>query len=305
MKSEIIIGSRDSKLALIQSKMVKTYIETHHPAYSVQILPMKTTGDRILNQPLEKIGGKGLFVKELDLALAEGRTDLSVHSLKDVPMMLPEELPLIGFSVREDPRDALILPQGCTEIDFNKPIGCSSARRMLQFRQLYPQARFATIRGNVETRLRKLDAGQYGATILAVAGLKRLGLEHRINRYFSTEEMIPAAGQGILAVQGRANHDYPFLDGYTDPDSLFCAHAERAFIRRLGGGCTMPAAAYAVIKNGKLTLTAMYMDESAGQLHRGALTRDIDNVDPACTDFSARRAAAQIGAELARSFLCK
>lgn len=217
MEKKVVIGSRESVLAVVQSEMVRNYIRERHPELKVEILTMKTTGDRILNQALEKIGGKGLFVKELDRALAERQSDLSVHSLKDVPMELPEELPLIGFSRREDPRDVLVLPEGKTEIDFSKPVGCSSRRRMIQFQRLYPQAHFATIRGNVQTRLRKLDEGQFSATILAAAGLKRLGLEHRISRYFSVEEMIPAAGQAILAVQGRAGEDYGFLEGYTDP----------------------------------------------------------------------------------------
>ncbi|MDY3728866.1 MAG: hydroxymethylbilane synthase, partial [Candidatus Choladocola sp.] len=197
MKENVVIGSRESKLAVIQSEMVRDYIIACHPQINVEILTMKTTGDKILNQALEKIGGKGLFVKELDLALSEKRSDLSVHSLKDVPMELPEDMPLIAFSKREDPRDVLVLPEGKKEIDFSKPIGCSSKRRMIQFKKMFPQAVFQTIRGNVQTRLRKLDDGQYSATILAAAGLKRLGLEHRISRYFSTEEMIPAAGQAI------------------------------------------------------------------------------------------------------------
>lgn len=290
MRKEITIGSRDSKLALIQTEMVKSYIEARHPELTVHVLPLKTTGDRILNRSLEKIGGKGLFVKELDLALADGRTDLSVHSLKDVPVELPERLPLIGFSEREDPRDALILPAGCTEIDFSKPVGCSSPRRMLQFLQLYPQARFEMIRGNIQTRLNKLDDGQYSATILAAAGLKRLGLTDRISRYFSVEEMIPAAGQAILAIQGKADSDYTYLDGYTDDGSRLCALAERAFIRKLGGGCTMPAAAFAEVANGRLTLRALYMDERTGKIRRGVLTKDADAAEPA-------------GVELAENFL--
>ena len=192
-------------------------------------------------------------------------------------MELPEELPLIGFSEREDPRDALILPLGAAEIDFSKPIGCSSRRRMLQLKELYPQAHFETIRGNVQTRLRKLDEGQFSATILAVAGLKRLGLEQRISRYFTTEEMIPAAGQGILAVQGRAGEDYSFLDGYSHRETMLCALAERAFVRALGGSCSTPVAAYAVLETGAgeeelLTLRAFYLDEITGKVHRGQIT---------------------------------
>lgn len=266
---KIVIGSRDSILAVIQSEMVRTYILEHHPELDVDILKMKTTGDKILNQALEKIGGKGLFVKELDAALMDGRSVLSVHSLKDVPMILPEELPLLGFSKREDPRDALVLPDGKTEIDFDKPVGCSSRRRMIQFQKMYPQATFATIRGNVQTRLRKLDEGQYSATILAAAGLKRLGLEDRISRYFTTEEMIPAAGQGILAIQGRADHSYEYLDGFADADASACALAERAFVRGLGGDCSTPIAAFAQVDGKNLTIHTMYFDEASEKAYFG------------------------------------
>ncbi|MCC8137505.1 MAG: hydroxymethylbilane synthase [Clostridiales bacterium] len=301
MSEKIIIGSRESRLAVIQSEMVRQYIQKNNPGLDVEILTMKTTGDKILNQSLEKIGGKGLFVKELDAALMDGRSDLSVHSLKDVPMELPEDLPLIAYSAREDVRDALILPEGAAEIDFSKPVGCSSRRRMLQFAQLYPQAVFAPIRGNVQTRLRKLDSGEFGATILAAAGLKRLGLEHRISRYFTTEEMIPAAGQGILAVQGRAGEDYSYLSGYSDEAAAICAKAERAFVHALGGNCSTPVAAYAQVMNmGKnlqpdlqpavrfdlqpdkqsdelliLRLDAFYFDEETGKVCRGSRTGSI------------------------------
>ncbi|MCD7982321.1 MAG: hydroxymethylbilane synthase [Clostridiales bacterium] len=292
MKKEIVIGSRASRLALVQADNVKFYIEKNHPELHVRVLPMKTTGDRFPERPLESIGGKGLFVKELDLALAEGRTDLSVHSLKDVPTDVPEELPLIAFSKREDPRDVLVLPRGCEEPDFSKPVGCSSGRRMIQFRRLYPEVRFQSVRGNVQTRLQKLDEGQYGALILAAAGLKRLGLEDRISRFFPAEEILPAAGQGILAVQGRAGEDYRFLDGYTDASSRLCALAERAFIRRLGGGCSMPAAAFAEIEAAavQIRLRAMYLDERTGRLHEGVLTGGADEAE-------------QVGIRLAEKFL--
>jgi hydroxymethylbilane synthase len=272
---KIVIGSRESRLAVIQSEMVRDHILAQHPQMQVEILTMKTTGDKILNQALEKIGGKGLFVKELDLALMERRSDLSVHSLKDVPMELPEELPLVAFSKREDPRDVLVLPHGKTEIDFSKPIGCSSRRRMIQLKKLYPQAFFQTIRGNVQTRLAKLDDGQYSATILAAAGLKRLGLEHRISRYFSTEEMIPAAGQAILAVQGRAGEDFSFLQGYSDREATVCALCERAFVRTLGGNCSTPVGAFAQVQDEKLVLHALYFDEETQKLHTGRLEGSV------------------------------
>ncbi|MDO4323664.1 MAG: hydroxymethylbilane synthase [Lachnospiraceae bacterium] len=290
MKNRVVIGSRESRLAVIQSEMVRDYIVSRNPGLEVEILTMKTTGDKILNQALEKIGGKGLFVKELDCALLEKRSDLSVHSLKDVPMELPGELPLVGFSRREDPRDVLVLPEGASEIDFSKPVGCSSKRRMIQFQQLYPQAVFQTIRGNVQTRLRKLDEGQYSATILAAAGLKRLGLEHRISRYFTTEEMIPAAGQAILAVQGRAEDDFEFLQGYSDKEAEVCALAERAFVRALGGSCSTPVAAFARVEGETLSLNALYLDEEKGNLHTGRKNGSI-------------REAEQIGRDLAEQFL--
>lgn len=277
MRDEIIIGSRESVLAIKQAEIVRDYICLKHPDREVQILGMKTSGDRILDQPLEKIGGKGLFVKELDILLGEGRTDLSVHSLKDVPMELSAGLPLIAYSGREDPRDVLVLPRNASEIDFSRPIGCSSKRRMIQFQRMYPQARFETIRGNVQTRLKKLDEGQYSATILAAAGLKRLGLEDRISRYFSVEEMIPAAGQGILAVQGRADASYSYLEGFSDRDAEICAMAERAFVRRLGGDCSTPTAAYASIQGETLTLRALYLDENHNRLQEGVQRGTPDN----------------------------
>lgn len=281
MQKEIIIGSRESRLAVIQSEQVQAYIQKAHPELSVQILTMKTTGDIILNQALEKVGGKGLFVKELDRALLDRRSDLSVHSLKDVPMELPRELPLLAFSRREDPRDVLVLPEGAEEIDFSKPIGCSSKRRMLQFARLYPQASFATIRGNVQTRLRRLDEGEFSATLLAAAGLKRLGLARRISRYFSEEEMIPAAGQGILAVQGRAGEDTDFLAGFNDPVSQACALAERSFVRHLGGGCSDPIAAHAMpdTEHGTLRLLGFYHDEKSGRTFREEETGRMEQAE--------------------------
>ena len=199
---KVVIGSRESKLAVVQSEMVRDYIRENNADIQVEILTMKTTGDKILDRTLDKIGGKGLFVKELDKALMERKTELSVHSLKDMPMEVPEELPLIAFSKREDPRDVLVLPKGVTQLDTSKPIGCSSLRRILQLKEIFPDMECKSVRGNVQTRLKKLDDGEYSGLLLAAAGLKRLGLEDRIARYFEPEEMIPAAGQGILAIQG-------------------------------------------------------------------------------------------------------
>ncbi len=286
MGKRICMGSRESRLAVIQAELVRDAVKEKLPEAEVSILTMKTSGDRILDKSLDKIGGKGLFVKELDRALSEGITDLSVHSLKDVPMELPEELPLVAFSKREDPRDVLVLPEGCAEIDFTKPIGCSSRRRMVQFKKLYPQAKFKMIRGNVLTRLSKVDSGEYAGTILAAAGLMRLGLQERISRYFSVDEMIPAAGQGILAVQGRAGEDHSFLEDYNDKSSQACATAERAFVRGIGGNCSSPIAAFAQIQGNTLSLHALYQEEETGKVYEGRLLGSFDQGEKTGTDLS-------------------
>jgi len=268
----VFAGSRESELALAQAKQVTDFIEANNDGIRAEIRTMKTTGDRILNRKLEDIGGKGLFVKELDIALREGRTDFSVHSLKDMPMETAQGLPVLGYSKREDAFDVLVLPEGMSEIDFSKPVGCSSRRRILQFRELYPQADVKSVRGNVLTRLKKLDSGEYSALILAAAGLKRLGLENRINRYFTEDEMIPAAGQGILCIQGRGGEDYRYLDGFFDEEAEYTAHAERAFVRYLNGGCTSPVAAYATINGERLHLKALYVETENNVCIRGSIT---------------------------------
>lgn len=272
MSRKVCIGSRESRLAVIQTEMVKAFIEKTHPEIETEILTMKTTGDIILDRTLDKVGGKGLFVKELDKALLDGRSDLSVHSLKDMPMEVPEDLPLVAFSKREDPRDVLVLPQGRNQPDFSKPVGCASKRRILQLKELFPQAEFQPVRGNVITRLSKLDRGEYGALILAAAGLKRLGLEERISRYFEPEEMIPAAGQGILGIQGRKGEDYSFLDEYDDPQARDAALCERAFVRELDGGCSSPVAAHAKVQGEELVLLGLYYDEESGGYLKGSLS---------------------------------
>ena len=252
------IGTRASRLAVLQARQVADFLAGR--GVPGELVTMTTTGDRILDRPLDTIGGKGLFVKELDRALLEGRTDLSVHSLKDLPMEVPEELPLVGFSPREDPRDVLVLPAGASSWDKGLPVGCGSRRRSVQLLDLEPGLTLAPIRGNVLTRLEKLDRGEYGALVLAAAGLKRLGLESRIFRYFSVEEMIPAAGQGILALQGRQDFDRSLLTGFHDAQSQIRALAERAFVRTLGGGCGAPLGAYAQIEKGRLHLAGMFWD---------------------------------------------
>lgn len=259
---QIRIGSRESRLAVIQSEMVIEEIRRCDPEMNIELITMKTTGDKILDRTLDKIGGKGLFVKELDAALLDGRVDITVHSSKDLPMEIDPRLPLVAFSKRADPRDVLVLPAGTDTIDFSKPIGCSSLRRQLQLKALFPQATVAPVRGNVLTRLRKLDDGEFSALVLAGAGLARLGLEERISRWFSTEEILPAAGQAILAVQARQDVDTACLRTFDDRDSRDCLLAERAFVRTLDGGCSSPVAAFATVDGDTLTLKGMYVADN-------------------------------------------
>lgn len=265
------IGSRESRLAVIQSRMVMEKIAEAEPAAELELVTMKTTGDKILDKTLDKIGGKGLFVRELDQALREEKVDFTVHSLKDMPMEVPEDLPLAAFSSREDPRDVLVLPEGTTEIDRSKPIGCSSRRRQLQLKKLFPDMAIEPVRGNVQTRLAKLEAGQFSALVLAAAGLKRLGLEERISRYFSVEEILPAAGQGILAVQTRKGMNTDCLRLVQDKESACCARAERAFVRALNGGCSSPVAAHAVAEGTLLTLTGFYVSADERIQRKGSI----------------------------------
>ena len=279
MDKRIRIGSRKSRLAMIQTEKVIDYIEKSHPDIRTKMVTLETTGDRRLDIELDKIGGKGLFVKELDRALQTGEIDLSVHSLKDMPMEEAEDLPIVAFSPREDPRDVLVLPEGRQSWNEKGRIGCSSFRRRIQGQRLFPEAEFLSIRGNVQTRLGKLDVGEYDALILAAAGLKRLGLEKRIYRYFSTDEILPAAGQGILAVQGRKGEDYSFLEGYADPAVSCIAKGERAFVRCLGGGCSSPVAAYGKAHGGKLVLKGLYYIEEAQDFVIGSREGELSKAE--------------------------
>lgn len=285
---KIRIGSRESKLAVVQADLIMETIRRTHPEIELELVTMKTTGDMILDRSLDKVGGKGLFVKELDQALRDGRIDIAVHSLKDMPADTPEDLPLLAFSKREDPRDALVLPVGAPgafhtgssngetatggALDPSKPIGSSSARRNLQLRRLYGGFSTAGVRGNVLTRLSKLDRGDYCALILACAGLKRLGLEERISKVFEPSEIIPAAGQGILAVQGRTGENYDFLDCVNDKDAEAEALAERAFVRTLDGGCSSPIAAFAQADGEEVKLTGLYYIEGEDDYITGEIS---------------------------------
>lgn len=276
---KIRIGSRDSALAVAQTQLVIQEIKRIYPELLIELVTMKTTGDKILSKNLNEIGGKGLFVKELDEALLSGRVDYTVHSLKDMPMEVNSELPVLAYLEREDPRDVLVLPQPL--VKENSPVikvGSSSLRRKLQFKKLYPEAEFSLARGNIVTRLRKLDEGAYSSLILAAAGLKRIGLKNRISRYFSVEEMLPPAGQGILAVQGRKGEE-SFLLEIDCPDSRDAATAERSFVSALNGGCSSPVAAYAQIHSHELKLSGLYYDEVSGKFSVSSAIGERENAD--------------------------
>lgn len=290
MQSVIRIGSRDSILAVRQAELIRDKISQEHPELDIRIITMKTTGDKILDKSLAAIGGKGLFVKELDRALLDGRIDIAVHSLKDVPMELNPDLPLLAFGKREDPRDVMIYRQGLSELPENAVIGTSSRRRELQLKKLCPAYTFRGIRGNVQTRMRKLEEEGYDGTLLAAAGLKRLGMEHVIGQYFSVDEIIPAAGQGILAVQGRRGEDYSWLTCVDDPESRAAAAAERAFIRTVGGGCTSPSAAHAQVSGNDVKLTGLYYDEDSREYSVDSVISEIGKVQGAAENLARKLA---------------
>lgn len=277
MKKIIRVGSRDSRLAIIQAELIMAKIKKVHPELALELVTMKTTGDKILDRRLEDIGGKGLFVKELDRALLDGRIDISVHSLKDVPMEISKELPLVAFSKREDPRDAVIIKTEYSEIKLDGIMGTSSRRRIIQLKQRYQKMKFQTIRGNLQTRLRKLEEESFDQIVLAAAGLKRLRMQEKIFYMFSPEEIIPAAGQGILAVQTRAGNKVSFfLDCIKDQKSEIAALAERSFVKALQGGCSSPMAAYAQIAGTELKLLGFYAKEKEETYRKDSIVGSIE-----------------------------
>lgn len=269
---KIRVGTRSSKLALVQANLFVERVRAARPDVECELVPMTTTGDQILDRPLDQVGGKGLFVRELDRALLAGDVDVTVHSCKDMPMDPEPGLPLAAFSVREDPRDCFVLPEGVDAFapgfdilaylrEDGRPIGCSSARRRVQLARIVPGIDVQSVRGNVGTRLSKLDAGQFSALVLARAGLVRLGLANRASLPIEADVMIPSACQGIMVAQVREGEDAPWLGGFADADSARVAVAERAFVRALGGGCTKPCGAFATPREGGVELSGMYATE--------------------------------------------
>jgi hydroxymethylbilane synthase len=255
-----VIASRESALALWQARHVQAELQRRYPECDVTILGMTTQGDRMLHASLAKVGGKGLFVKELEDALAQRRADLAVHSMKDVPMRLPPGFELAAVLQRADPRDALVAKRCRTlgELPDGARIGTSSLRRESQIRARYPHLRVEPLRGNVTTRLRKLDEGQFDAIVLAAAGLKRLGLEDRITALLTPEESLPAAGQGALGLECLATREdvRERLAGLNHERTALCVSAERAVSRALTGSCSVPLGAYAEVIGERLHVRA-------------------------------------------------
>ena len=262
---KLVIATRESRLALWQAEHVKALLEQR--GHEVSLLGMTTRGDQILDRSLSKVGGKGLFVKELEVALEQGHADLAVHSLKDVPMDLPEGFALACVMEREDPRDAFVssrfaslgdLPQGAV-------VGTSSLRRVVLLRAARPDLKIEPLRGNLDTRLRKLDDGNFDAIVLAAAGLKRLGLGQRIRQVFEPEQMLPAAGQGALGIEVRAHRTdlLELLAPLAHQTTWLAVAAERAVSRAMGGSCSMPLAAYATFSGEYLQLRAAWGDPEA------------------------------------------
>ncbi len=303
----LTIATRESALAMWQAEHIRARLAALYPESEVGLVGITTQGDRIIDQPLADIGGKGLFIKELEVAMTDGRADLAVHSLKDVPMEMPAGFTLAAIGAREDPRDAFVsnhyldlagLPGGAR-------VGTSSLRREAQLRERDPLLQVLPLRGNVNTRLRKLDEGRYEAIILAAAGLKRLGFGPRIASLLDPEESLPAVGQGALALECRADRAdvIAALSPLADRDTMLATTAERAFSRALAGSCHTPLAAHAVFRHNELWLRGLLASRDGAEVMRGekaAVVADADAADALglalADDFLARGAGRLCGA---------
>ncbi len=278
MRRNIHIGTRGSKLALWQANWVQSQLQKHYPETSIQIVIIKTKGDKILDVPLAKVGGKGLFVKEIEEALLDGRIDIAVHSMKDMPADLPDGLTIGAIPKRENSQDVLVSSVGSlADIPKGARIGTSSLRRAAQLLWARPDIQIEPLRGNLDTRLRKLDAGNMDAIVLAAAGIRRLGLEHRISEYLSTDVMLPAAGQGALCIEIR--NDDPeiakrigLLD---DADTRAVVLGERSCLHRLGGSCQVPIAAHGHIKDGQYTLSGLVAEPDGSRVLQSELSGSV------------------------------
>lgn len=297
MKQILVIGSRGSKLALTQARFVQSELERVVPSVEIRIEIITTSGD-VKTEPLAVIGGTGVFTKELEDALLSRRIDLAVHSLKDLPTIIPDGLTIAAICKREDPRDALVLNQ--TKGSATNPsldslpqqaiVGTSSPRRLAQLKQLRKDLVIEEVRGNVDTRLRKLDEGRYDGLILACAGLNRLGLANRISSALSTEQMLPSPGQGALGIETRAD-DVDTIAAVTELDHKFtklACTAERSFLRSLGGGCQLPIAAYASVRDKKIKLDGLVADVQGERIVRDRVSGSFAEAEQLGTALAER-----------------
>lgn len=290
MSQTLRIATRKSLLAMWQAEHIKARLEELHPGLTVELLPMSTRGDVILDTPLAKIGGKGLFVKELEVAMLEGQADLAVHSMKDLPVEFPEGLELFGICEREDPRDAFVSNHygSLDELPKGAIVGTCSLRRKCQVLANFPHLVVHDLRGNVQTRLRKLDEGQFDAIILAASGLIRLDLHARIKQRIPAELSLPANGQGVLGIECRSDDERTkaLLAPLTCADTRSCVLAERAMNRRLQGGCQVPIGAYAELHGDELRLRGLVGRPDGSEIIEGEITGHRDNAEALGTELA-------------------
>lgn len=298
-KRNIVIATRESPLALQQAESIKALLLKHHPHLSVDLLGITTQADKMLEVTLTEIGGKGLFVKELEEALLDGRADIAVHSMKDVPMELPYGLSLPVIGKREEPRDAFVSNQytSLAQLPHGAVVGTSSLRRQTQLKALRSDLTLKNLRGNINTRLHKLDDNEFDAIILAGAGLHRMNLNKRIRSYISIDDILPSAGQGALGIECREDDKatLALIAPLNDPITNACVTAERAMCRRLGGGCKVPVAAYAQIQHDQLWLRGLVASQNGIQIIRSQLTGSSDHANDIGTRVGVE--LIQLGAE--------
>jgi len=288
---QLRIGTRASQLALWQANWVKDQLEQRHPGLEVSLTKIKTQGDKILDVPLAMVGGKGLFVKEIEEAMLRDEIDIAVHSMKDVPTLFPKGLALRCITEREDPRDIVVLRPGIAswkDLPHGARIGTSSLRRKAQLLHLRPDLQMKDIRGNVETRLRKLTEEDLDGVVLASAGMKRLGFQNRISEYLSTSTSLPAIGQGALGLESRIDDSEvnALIDFFNHPDTAHAVIAERAVLRRLEGGCQVPIAAYATVADDRLHLTGLVASVDGQQFLKKSVESHVDEAEKTGTSLA-------------------
>ena len=283
MNRKYIVATRPSLLAYTQTQQTVELLKAQHPDCEFEIVKISTHGDAVTDKPLTAFGGTGVFVKELENAILEGRADFAIHSLKDVPSIQPEGLVLAAFPTREDPRDVLLIKNGLSidELNENCTIGTGSPRRIVQIAELKPRATFTDLRGNIDTRLKKLEEGQYDAIVLAAAGLRRLGKEIDAKAFLPVDRCVPAIGQGAIAIECRKDDDetIALLRTINNKDTETAILAERAFMKTVGGGCKFPLGAYATIQNETVQLAVMLGNHHTQQIIRFSDQADVSGAE--------------------------